>query len=607
MRGGALLCALVASGLLVGVVRLAQLGGSRHAVLRDTAERQQTVSWIIPARRGEILDARGRVLAGTVRVPSVYVDPGVVEDTRFTAYSVGPLLGIDPAELEASLRAWRGQTRFVWLKRRIGDQELGALERMISGRALHGVGLRDEWAREYPQQGEQAIAAHVLGFVGLDRHRLGATAEHYEDLRGLAGLEAHYNAVLAGTPGKRSVTVDRERRPLRPPEELLEPAEDGATLVLTIDSVVQCAAQKALRAAVAEHNAVWGTVVVLDPQTGEVLAMATVPDFEPSAAVPPGDVPLSPEEKAELESLWRNRAVADAYEPGSIFKPFIAASAIDDGQTSLDEEFVINGPARDFGSRTVHDTHAYDRLRVCEIISKSSNIGMGLLGARCKAERLHAYVRRFGFGEVTGIGLPGEHAGLVFPPEQWNPRFSPQSVAMGHEIGVTSIQVATAFAALANGGVLLRPRIVRGVIGADGGVLADYSEPVVVRRVLSESTANEFRRRALVETVRSGTGKPAALPGYQVFGKTGTAQVSEPGRGYVDGVYVGSFVGGAPADKPRAVVLVSIYKPRGKAYYGAQVAAPAVKEILAATLAYMRVPPEPSGEGEAARVAAQRR
>ena len=219
---------------------------------------------------------------------------------------------------------------------------------------------------------------------------------------------------------------------------------------------------------------------------------------------------------------------------------------------------------------------------------------MGMVGAKCGMERLYRYVRALGFGDITGVGLPGEHTGLVQDFSRWNPSFSPQSIPIGQEIAITPIQIVTAFSVFCNGGVLYRPRIVRGIIGPDGETLADYSRPVAVRRVIDERTADVFRKQALVETVTEGTGKTAKLDEYQVFGKTGTAQIARQGggHGYLPGKYVGSFVGGAPSDHPRVVALVSIYKPSKEGYYGGTVAAPAVKEILADTLAYMRVPPE---------------
>lgn len=579
MRSATILCGLVAVLLVAGAARLAYIGGTQGPDLRAQAARQQTVRWQIPARRGEILDTRGRVLAGTLYRPSVFVDPGRVRDARFTAYSVAPILGLDAAALERDLLAWRGKTRFRWLKRLISDDELAALERLLEARQLGAVVVQFEPTRIYPQQARRPLAPHLLGFVGAD-------------MQGLWGIEAGYDDVLRGQPVEYTATVDSRREPVRVPAANGNAITDGATLVLTIDAYVQEVTQDALRSAVEEHRAAWGTAVVMDPWSGEVLAMATVPEFDPADPIPSAAEPRTEAEKEALDALWRNRAVTDAYEPGSIFKPFIVACAIEDGIARLDESFQINGPDHSFGGRVIHDTHPYDQLELREVVSHSSNIGMGMLGARCGCNRLHEYVRGFGFGSVSGIGLPGESAGLVLPLEQWNPRYSPQSVPIGQEIGATPVQIATAFGVFANGGLLMKPRVVRGIIGPEGQTIEDWTQPEVVRRVLDDATVRAFREQALVAVVNTGTGTKAQLPGWQVFGKTGTAQVARVGgRGYEPGAYVGSFVGGAPADEPRAVVLVSLYKPSAGKYYGGTVAAPAVAAILAETLAYMQVPP----------------
>jgi cell division protein FtsI (penicillin-binding protein 3) len=288
----------------------------------------------------------------------------------------------------------------------------------------------------------------------------------------------------------------------------------------------------------------------------------------------------------------RNRAIADCFEPGSIFKTFIAAPALDEGLTRLNETFEINGPTHRFGSRVVSDTHVHGSLTLAEVIAKSSNIGMGLLGQRCGNQRLFDYVRRFGFGERTGIELPGEHTGLVQDFSRWT-SYSTSSIPIGYEVAVTPIQVAAAFAAVCNGGTLYQARIVRGVIAANGDVLEDRSTPIVVRQALDERSAREFRFGALAEVVRNGTGQKAAIPDYQVFGKSGTARVARAdGRGYVPGAYAGSFVAAAPLEEPRAVVFVTLYRPKGSAYYGGTVSAPTAGAILADTLTYLGAPPD---------------
>jgi cell division protein FtsI (penicillin-binding protein 3) len=567
-------------GLLLagGAARLAYIEVTQGETLRERSQKQQTTERIIAALRGEILDTRGRVLAGTIQRPSVYVDPMLVQDIPYAAESVGQYLEMPTDEL-ARLLTERREERFVWLQRKLEPEDTEEFTRdlldFLRARRLRAFGVQLEPVRVYPHG---RLAAHILGFVG-------------GDLQGLAGIELVCGRDLAGTPGRAASTVDVARRRVRTQED--QPAIDGASVVLTIDAYIQHVAQDKLRAVVEKHDADWGAAVVMDPQTGEVLAMAVAPDFDPRDAIPDNFGDLTPKQQEEAATLWRNRAVADSFEPGSIFKPFIASQALDEGVARIDEVFIVNGPVRDFGRRTIRDTHPYGQLALHEVISKSSNIGMGLLGARCRMERLHRYVRNLGFGDITGIGLPGEHTGLVQDFSKWNPSFSPQSIPIGQEIAVTPIQVLTAFSTFCNGGLLMRPRIIRGLIGPNGETLRDDTRPVVVRRVLSRETTEMFRKRALVETVVSGTGKAAALDDWQVFGKTGTAQIAGLGgqRGYGGG-YVASFVGGAPADIPRLVAMVSVYRPKKNGYYGGQVSAPVVKEILGEALAYMQVPPE---------------
>lgn len=589
MRISGVIVATVGLLLAGGGARLAYIETRQGDALRALAQRQQVTHVVIPSLRGEILDTRGRVLAGTLRRPSLFADTKFVHDPAFAAHSLAPVLGMRAADLETTLSD-PAQPRFVWLKRQISDEEAEAFETVVRTRGLHGLEVQHESVRVYPQG---RLASHVLGFAGLDRIPATAELPAHEDLVGRLGVEAQYDELLRGRPGLRAATVDVVRRRVRAEDYI--PAEDGCTLVLTIDAFLQQMVEDKLRKAVLEmHKAEWGAAVVIDPQTGEVLAMASAPDFDPANPAPPGYERLTPEQQIEAQVIWRNRAISDAYEPGSVFKPFVASCALDEGLVNIDQVFPINGPVHIFGRRSIRDTHPYGSLAVHEIVSKSSNIGMGMIGAKAGLERLHRWVRSFGFGDETGIGLPIEHTGIVQSFDKWNPSFSPQSIPIGQEISVTPIQIVSAFSVFCNGGVLLRPRIVRGVIGPDGETVEDCSRPVPIRRVLSTATAEMFRQRALVETVRTGTGKLAQLEDWQVFGKTGTAQVAAPGgRGYQSGKYVASFVAGAPARHPQVVVLVSIIKPTARGYYGGVVSAPIVKEIIAEALTYMQVPPEP--------------
>jgi cell division protein FtsI/penicillin-binding protein 2 len=564
--------------LVGGAYRLARIEHTRGERLRAQAQRQHTATWTIPAQRGDILDCRGRVLAGTVRRPSVFMDATLIEDPRAAAESVAPALGLDAVELERLIREKKDHA-FVWVKRDITDEELTAFNRVRREQGLRAFVVRREPKRVYPYG---RLAAHVLGFVG-------------DGQTGLAGIEQSLDHLLRGTDGWRSSVVDARRRRVRAEPEMYQPPADGASVVLSIDVHVQQRASYHLRNAFDEFGPQWATAVVMDPLSGEVLAMVTLPDFDVTQPIPPG---LTGAELEAAQELLRNRAISDSYEPGSIFKPFIAGPALGAGLVRIDEPFAVNGPTHRFGSRAIHDVHAYGTLSMHQVISKSSNIGMGLLGARCGNEALHEFVRAFGFGETTGIRLPGEHSGLVLDFSRWT-RYSTQSIPIGQEVAVTPMQLVTAFSVFCNDGVLYRPRIVRGVISATGETAEDSSRPIEVRRVLDSDVTREFRLRALVEVVNEGTGKLAQIADYQVFGKTGTAQVARPGGGgYIAGAYVGSFLGGAPAEWPRVAVLVSLYRPSRGKYYGGTVAAPTAAAIIADTLDYMGVPPEPPAVGQ---------
>ncbi len=577
LRSGWPLVTLVVLALAALAGRCVWLVQTRGDAWRQAALRQQTGTRTIPARRGEILDCRGRVLATTVEGASVFCDPQRVADLASEARLAAELLGLDAAALRARIAKRRGR-RFVWIARHVGDAAARRVRESISAGRLPGFGVRAEPARRYPLA---RCAAHVLGFVD-------------PDLRGLAGIELAWDEALRGRAGIARYVVDVRRRPI----ERLEgerPPRHGSSVVLTIDAFVQQRVERHLRAAVEKFGARWGCAIAMDPASGEILAMASVPDFDP--ADPLGD----DKSYAAAGPRLVNHAIGSVFEPGSVFKPFVAAEAIEQGVARLDQRLAIGGPARRFGRRVIHDTHAYDVLRVREVISRSSNIGMALLGRRLGPRRVYDCVRRFGFGRPTGVGLPGEEAGLVHELRRWS-GYSLESIAMGQEIAVTPLQLISAFCTLANDGWLLRPRIVRGVVDADGRVREDRSRPEPLRRGVSARTARRRRRGALAEGVRSGTGRQAALADYEVFGKTGTAQIARrDGRGYEPGAFVASFIGGAPVDDPRLVLLVSIYHPTtGGSHYGGTVAAPTVAAILDETLPYLGVEPQPARDLAAA-------
>lgn len=576
---------LLVSVLLVGGAgRLAYVEYSQGEALRSKALRQQSSTVRIAAQRGEILDCRGRVIAGSIRHPSAFADPRDMDDPAYVAYSLAPVLGLSAADLERELREKAHQVSgnaFIWIKRDLMHDEYKAFREVCLARRLHGVGVMFEPHRVYPFS---RLASQLIGYMGVD-------ANGIPDAAGGAGIEREFNTQLCGHDGRRTSIVDMHRRRVASGPDDYQAPVDGASVVLTIDAHIQQRAEHYLVEAVEKFKAEWGTAVVIDPRSGEVLAMASVPDFDPAQPVPPH---ATEADVKKLLELTRNRAVADQFEPGSIFKPFIASQALEEKLTRLDENFVINGPTRTFGARLIHDTHTYGVLSLHEVISKSSNIGMGILGGRLGNARLYEFVRRMGFGDKTGIELPGEEPGIVHDFSNWT-SFSTQSVPIGQEISVTPIQIVAAFSTFCNDGVLFRPRLVRGVIDANGDTVLDNSRPIAIRRVLSPDVSRAFRLQALVETVTKGTGDKARIDGYQVFGKTGTAQIAR-GKSYAGNAFVASFVGGAPANDPRLACIVSIYHPTaGGSHFGGTVAAPSVGAILADALQYLQVPAELTG------------
>ena len=574
---------LAAAALLACGVRLAYIQIGEGPAWAALAEKQQVRTYRIPATRGSILDSEGRPLAISLRRPSLFVDPTLLTDIRFAAHSLAPILRTTPEEIESTLQRAAAQrtadgkpSAFEWLQREITIDQSDRINEICEARGLRAFGIQDELVREYPQG---RLASHVLGFFSAG----GAGG----------GVELQYDKEMRGKDGSRTVVIDQSHNRLSSTEDGQVAPVDGHSVILTIDSHIQKITERHLRAAMDEFKADWGLALVMDPHTGEVLASAGLPDFDPARPIPPG----APEaETAAIEAL-RNRALGVVYEPGSIFKPFVAGPAFDQGLARLDDVFEINGGTRMFGRRAISDTKSHSRLSLVGVIAQSSNIGMAMLGDRLGAARVHQFVSSFGFGKETGIDLPGEERGILRPLDQWT-SYSPQSIPMGHELAATGIQLLAAFAVFANDGVLFQPRVVRGVVSARGATVADHSKPLAVRRVMSPEGARAFRSSALVEVVREGTGKRATIPDYQVFGKTGTAEIAATNRkGYkTDGSYVGSFIGGAPADDPRAIVLVSIYRPRGGKYYGGTVAAPSVGAILADTLSYLRVPRDAASE-----------
>jgi cell division protein FtsI (penicillin-binding protein 3) len=559
----------VAQVLVVGLVAmLTSLGGYllyiqiySSEALTNRAVLQSHMRIPIPPAPGNILDREMRVLAMSVDTKSVFADPGAISDPSDVAARVGPLLGLEPEEVYKKLTdPTKPNNRFVWLARRVEPETSSAIQRLN----IEGVGMTTEYVRHYPQN---MLAAPVLGFVGGDGE-------------GLEGLELLFNERLRGKAGESYVRVDRRRRPMWTESDQFVPAEDGQSLVLTLDATIQAEAEEALADACEGHGAVDACAIVMEPSTGNILAMASFPTFDPNhyASYP--------------VSARRNINITDAFPPGSSCKPFIGMLALEAHVIHFGE--VLYCEDGYWGAAKLHDAgHHFGNLTFEEGMMHSSNVYFAKVGLRIGNDRLHDGLVKFGFGHKTGVWLPGEGTGVVWPTSKWKGILSPTRVAIGQEFSTTPLQEITAFAAIANGGKLMRPKIVRGVLDSHGKVVADLSEPEVVdAHVCDPKMAHDLITKALVRVVTEGTGKNCQIDGYDVFGKTGTAQLLEPGTHKVSSSHhAGSFLAGLPAEKPRVVVLVVVNEPKSGGYYGGTVAAPAAKTILELTASYLGIPP----------------
>jgi len=560
--------------LLVGVAaaQLVRVQVVEAAVHAERGERQRIRTVELTATRGRIYDREGAVLATSVDSATIHADPAAfrsalgsdgrtlpaVGDRREVARALAPLLGLEEADLVERLGR---DGRFVYLARQI-DLEVG--ERVMALR-LPGIGMIVEPRRAYPSAG---LAAQVIGFTGID----GA---------GLEGLEATHDRVLRGRPG----TMLLERAPgglaISSGARELVPALPGADLVLTIDREIQHVAERVALETVERHGARGATVVVLEVGTGDVLGMASAPSFDPS--VPRTGDP----------ALWRNRAVTDLFEPGSTQKALTVAVALEAGAITPATTFQVADRYR-VGGHTFSDVsrHGTSTWTVGDIMARSSNVGTILVAERLGAEALRTGLLGLGQGRPTGLGFPGEVAGRVPGPGQWWATTLP-TVAIGYGTSTTLLQLATSYATIANGGIRVEPRLVRGTVGADG-----HLEPAPAstsERVLSQRTA------AIVLEMLAGavegeaaTGSRAAVPGYRVGGKTGTARKTLTGSAGYSDEYVASFVGVAPLDDPRLVVAVMVDAPR-PVYFGGLVAAPAFSEVMHASLLARRIVPDGTG------------
>lgn len=549
--------------LLLGY-QLLQLTVIRRPALLEVAERQHLMKIEVPALRGPIMDRNGKDLASHLQVPSVFAVPRILSHAQREdlVKTIEPILGLSREYLRERLSRNKS---FIWLKRRISHEEAQAIDRLQHP----ALGITEEHKRFYPQ-GE--MLSHVLGFTNIDN-------------AGIEGLELVLDQELKGHSGARFTKRDAFGREVKALEMKSIPAQNGNRVFLTLDAYIQFLTERALDEAYRKWKAAGASAVVMDPSTGEILAMASRPAYDPNRVA-----------GSETASR-RNRAITDMYEPGSVFKIVAVGAALNEKAVTPESEiFCENGEFR-YGSRVLHDVHAYGFLSVADVLAKSSNIGTVKVAAMLEPATLQKYIDAFGFGRVSGIDLPGESPGFTRPPDKWSST-SPYNIPMGHEVLVTVLQMANATSVIANGGALMRPFVVSR-IEDEAGVVLRTQKPDSIRRVLSPETAAHMRT-LMQRVVEEGTGKNARIDGISVGGKTGTAQKVLPGgRGYSHEDFIGSFIGFAPVENPRLAIAVMIDDP-GPRYYGGTVAAPVFKDIMEPALLHLGVVPQTAKKLESA-------
>ncbi|MDH4100116.1 MAG: penicillin-binding protein 2 [Nitrospirota bacterium] len=535
------------------IARLFYLQIVDHSSLSLRAEKQHQKSVSIESKRGAIYDRQGRELAVSIDVESVYGVPVDIKDARDFAAKLAPILKMSRREILDKLE---GRKNFAWLARKV-DRATADKIRALN---IKGVGFVSESKRFYPKG---TLASFVLGFTGMDN-------------QGLEGLERTYDKYVSGSSGWLMVERDALGRSVFPEGLNYQAPAPGGELVLTLDEVIQYISEKELDNVVSKYHPKSAAVIVVDPRTGEILAMAARPDFNPD------------DRYGKDPSHWRNWAISDQYEPGSTFKMVMASAALSEKVVGVSERFDCSAGVIKVGGSMMHDAHKSGVLTFTEVIQKSSNVGSIMVGMRLGPEKYYKYIRDFGFGERTGVDLPGETSGMVLKPSRWSGT-SIGAISIGQEVGVTPLQILMATSAIANGGNLMRPYLVSEVRDAEGNVIKK-TEPTVVRQVISEKVAQKMTQILKTVSEEGGTATSARIQEFEVAGKTGTAQKIDPvSKRYSSHLYVSSFVGYVPADDPRLAIIVVVNEPKG-AIYGGVVAAPAFRNIADQALTYLNVP-----------------
>jgi cell division protein FtsI (penicillin-binding protein 3) len=550
-------CAQVVFVLIFLVVagRAVQLQIVQGDKLKKLGERQHLKEWIVLPKRGAVLDRSNEPLALSLEAQSVYARPRRIQEPDILARNLAKILSLNLAEVKQKLAS---DKPFVWIKRQISPIEAERIQALN----VEGIGMFFEPHRYYPQG---QLAGQVVGFVGRDSE-------------GLEGVELQYNDYIRGETG--SSVIERDalgRRVLAQGMEGLD-IPPGGDIHLTLDTSIQHLAEKELEETITKNRAKAGVAIVVQPFTGEVLALANYPSFNPNNF------------SKESADQRRNRAVADSFEPGSTFKTVLAAAALEEGVVGKEDLFYCEMGKYAYGGKMIHDSHPHGWLPFYKILQVSSNIGFTKVAEKLKRERYFKYIEKFGFGKPTGIDMPGEIPGLLRSPDSWS-AVDLATHAFGQGISVTPLQMVMAYAAVANGGFLMRPYVVRRVVGPSGEVRVE-NQPRVVRRVISEKTSKLLASMLTEVTSEGGTGMMAKVDGFEVAGKTGTAQKADLAHGgYAARKRVASFVGFVPANDPRLVVLVLVDEPEVNVY-GGVVAAPAFRDIASGALRHLGVAPQ---------------
>lgn len=541
---------------IVILLRLVQLQVIEHPRLKTEVLEQNRNRITLQPERGRILDRNGAVLAVSLPVQSVFYKPHgavVPDELRETLDRLGDILHLSEKEKASVFQRVADGRPFTWIRRKVDDETAAR----VSALDLKGVYLQEEKERFYPQG---RLAAHVLGGVDIDGN-------------GQAGIEYQHNNILRGETGERLILRDAKRRGYH--IETIRQPLPGRDITLTLDATIQYYAETELERAVFEHGAEWGTVILSDPYTGDILAMANTPSYDPNRFPPSAEAGI-------------NRAVRYLFEPGSTFKIVSAAAALEDAVIEPAEMFDCRAGLISIGGTTIRDHKTMGILSFPEVLIHSSNVGTALFGRQIDENRLYQIIRDFGFGERTRSGLPAEAVGICRPPEQWHISSS-SYISIGYEISVTALQILQAMNVFATQGYLVRPRVVRafGDPDLDAGLI---SPPV---SVISGETAAALTE-IWIQVVNEGTGSSARLPGFSTAGKTGTAQIFDPEkRTYRSSRHRASFVGFIPAENPVFSMVVVISEPKGDLRYGGQVAAPVFRNIAARVLRHLRIAPHP--------------